>query len=96
MSKIKKLKNDMKIIHIVDGKEVTCMFNQCLDKFEYSKHSITRTPRWNSYGPITSETFFWICKECGAKVNAKGDRSKSYKSYLDAVGRDSDSEFDNV
>jgi hypothetical protein len=88
MSRPSKLKKDMKIIHIVNGEEKSCTFNGCLDKFEKDSHSIVRTPKWNSYKPIKSETFFWKCKECGSKVNGKGDRGKSYRSYLDAIGKD--------
>lgn len=86
MYKAPKLKNDMKIIHLVDGQEVTCSYNSCRDKFEHSHHVITRHPKWNKSQPITSKTFFWICKDCGAKLNGKGDRTKSFNSYMRAIG----------
>lgn len=85
MSKLKKLKNDLKLIHFVDGKEIICSFNACLKKFETGSHYLTRHPNWNNKKPITSETFFWYCKECGAKVNGPRDQNKSYHSYMSAI-----------
>lgn len=85
IKKLSKKKNDVKFIRIVDGVEVVCSFNQCIDKFQPSSHEITRTPNWNENQPITSETFFWECSECGKKVNAKGDRTKSWLSYRSAI-----------
>ena len=83
--KLSKKKNDIKIIRFVEGVEVSCSFNQCIDKFSPSSHDITRTPNWNGKKPITSKTFFWKCSECGTKINAKGDRTKSYYSYVNAA-----------
>ncbi len=80
-----KLKNDIKIIRVVDGKEISCSYNSCRDKFEEDFHLITRNPKWNKNQSITSKTFFWKCKDCGAKVNGKGHRTKSFDSYYNAI-----------
>lgn len=82
---LKPLKNDIRFIRLVGGEQISCSFNQCLSKFAPSSHDITRTPEWNGYQPIVSQTYFWECKECGKKINGKGDRSKSFRSYDSAA-----------
>ena len=85
LKKPRKLKNDIKIIHFVNGQEISCSYNACRDKFEEASQLITRKPKWNEYKPITSKTYFMICKECGTKLNNVGDRTKSYDSFLNAL-----------
>ena len=93
---LKPLKNDIRFIRLAEGQQIVCSFNQCLNKFAPSSHEITRTPKWNGYQPIVSKTYFWECKECGKKINGKGDRSKSFRSYASAAITGSNSPTDKI
>ena len=80
-SKLSKLETDVDFLDPVTFEKV-CSFNECIEKFE--PHSEVIEHR-NQVGVYLKDHYFHKCRECGRRMRGKQDRTKTYKSVMDAI-----------
>ena len=88
MKKIKQLSKLKVDIDYIDPKTMqkVCSFNQCIDKFTIEdQQEITTYPKWKNGLPLVKISYFHTCSECGRKHKSRADKTKSVKSFYEAV-----------